>query len=121
MNTPDKKKMQLLQFSDFVRKFKPAILRKNAARWYVEYYVLHPIDLKMVRKIIKINAIKPVQERRKYGTYLVDEINQKLFPARKAVFPIYADWHSSGSTPKRPHTDNAHKISCPSFNSSRGY
>jgi len=86
MNTPDKKKMQLLQFSDFVRKFKPAILRKNAARWYVEYYVLHPIDLKMVRKIIKINAIKPVQERRKYGTYLVDEINQKLYSGWNPFF-----------------------------------
>lgn len=55
----------------------PAYLAEGKI-WYVTYYAFNPFTGKMQMKRIKINRIKSVTERRKYGRRLVNEINKKL-------------------------------------------
>jgi len=55
----------------------PAELRENK-EWYVRFYVINPATGKLHLKKIKINRIKSVKERRKYGKRLVSKVNRKL-------------------------------------------
>jgi len=55
----------------------PAELKENK-EWYVRYYALNPSSNKLEIKKIRINRIKSIKERRKYGKKLVVEINKKL-------------------------------------------
>jgi len=56
----------------------PAELKPNKSRWYVQYYVKNPATGKLHRKIIKVNRITNLTERRKYAKKLVLEVNKKL-------------------------------------------
>ncbi len=55
----------------------PAELRENK-EWHVRYYVKNPSTNKLHVKKVKINRIKKITERRKYGKKLAVEINKKL-------------------------------------------
>jgi len=55
----------------------PAELCENK-EWYVKYYALKPSSSKLHIKKVKINKIKNIRERRRYGRKLVIEINKKL-------------------------------------------
>jgi len=46
--------------------------------WYVRYYAKHPQSGKLTLRRIKINRIKSITERRKFGRMLVHELNVKL-------------------------------------------
>lgn len=60
-------------FLDYV----PAELREGK-EWMVVYYVRHPQTGVMKRIRIRVNRIKSITERRKFGKALANEINQKL-------------------------------------------
>jgi site-specific recombinase XerD len=55
----------------------PAELRENK-QWYVRYYAKNPATNKLHRVIIRLDRIKSLTERRRYGKRLVSEINKKL-------------------------------------------
>lgn len=58
--------------------FEPAQLFKGSI-WYVQYKVVDPSTNKLIIKRNKINRIKCLKERERYGKRLVKEINQKLY------------------------------------------
>lgn len=58
-------------------KYYPAELYTKKC-WYIQYFVFDPFTNKMVSKRIKINRIKNITERRKFGQRLKREINLKL-------------------------------------------
>lgn len=60
-------------FLDYV----PAELREGK-EWMVVYYVRHPQTGTMKRIRIRVNRIKSITERRKFGKALAHELNQKL-------------------------------------------
>jgi len=55
----------------------PAYLAEGKV-WYVTYYAYNPFTERMEMKRIKINRIKSIPERRRFGRMLVKEINNKL-------------------------------------------
>lgn len=70
--------MRITEKNNFLKKFQPAQLKETKTRWYIDYYVLHPETGVMVRKIIKLNRIKNITERRRFAKKTIQEINQKL-------------------------------------------
>lgn len=58
--------------------FKPATLCPGKD-WHVQFYVLDPANDKLVRKKIRLNNIKSLTERKKYGLRLAREINDRLY------------------------------------------
>lgn len=58
--------------------FKPATLHEGKD-WVVQYYIQDPVSEKLVRKKIRLNSIKSIPERRKYGKELVRELNERLY------------------------------------------
>lgn len=59
-------------------KFKPANLCQGK-EWVIVFYCENPASGKLERRRIKINHIKSLTERKKYGYNLVKEINNKLW------------------------------------------
>lgn len=59
--------------------FKPAQLVETKRETYIAYYVKNPDTGRLERKRVRINHIKSVSERRKYGRLLAMEINDKLY------------------------------------------
>lgn len=59
--------------------FRPAVLKKNPSRWYIEYYALHPELMQLKRVCIKLNHIENLREREKFAKTLIQEYNQKLY------------------------------------------
>jgi integrase len=57
--------------------FHPATLHEGK-RWFISFYVLHPVTGKLTRKCIKFNRIKSIPERRKQGKKVCHDINLKL-------------------------------------------
>ena len=70
--------MSELQKSKPLIDFIPAELR-TGKRCYVNYSVVNPATGKMHRKIKKVNHVKSIAERKRYGRKIVSEINQKLY------------------------------------------
>lgn len=61
-------------FQDFI----PATLKTYKKEWYVLYYVKNPQTNRLARKRIKVNRIKGLSDRKKYGQKLALDINNKL-------------------------------------------
>lgn len=58
--------------------YTPAELKICKSRWYINYYVKNPETAKLQRKIIKVNRIKSLRERKKCAQRLILELNKKL-------------------------------------------
>lgn len=67
-----------MAFRNALLPFKPAEL-KTGKEWFVQYYIVEPGTEKFIRKKIKVNHIKQIQERKRFAKFLIDEINQKLY------------------------------------------
>jgi integrase len=60
-----------------VTRYIPAQLHENK-RWYITYYVVDPATNKLKQKVIKVNRVKSITERRKWARQLMHELNIKL-------------------------------------------
>jgi len=56
----------------------PAELKRSKSGWRIVYYVENPATKEMFRKVIKLNRIKSLTERRIYSRKIIKEINRKL-------------------------------------------
>ena len=65
--------MNIMPIVDYL----PAELKQGQI-WRVVYYVKNPQTNKLARKVVKINRIKSITERRRYAKKLIAEINIKL-------------------------------------------
>jgi integrase len=62
-----------------IMQFSPPIFRENAAGAYIEFYAFDPALGKMRRKVIKLNRIKGIVNRRKYAMGLLNRLNEHLY------------------------------------------
>lgn len=63
---------------DEIKQFTFPKLRENKDAWYIEFYAYDPLFKKMRRKRIKVNRIKAIKERRKYGHAIIHRLTQQL-------------------------------------------
>ncbi len=66
-------KKEILQ----VKLYRPAQLYTGKC-WYIDYYVYHPIEQRMICRRIKLNHIKSKRDRRQYAYGLIRRLNTKL-------------------------------------------
>ncbi len=58
--------------------FIPAVFREDKHKSYVQFYAMHPGDGKLKRKQIRVDRVKPRNERKRFAKRLAQQINMKL-------------------------------------------
>lgn len=77
-------------------RFIPARLTEGKKEWFVYFYAEDPLTGDLKRKRIKINRIRTIRERRRYGRELCEQINAKL---RQGWSPWVDPIAPKGNTP----------------------
>jgi integrase len=61
-----------------VMNYLPPVLHETDSRWYIDYYVKHPQTNVLCRKMIRLNRIKKISDRRSWARVVINELNRKL-------------------------------------------
>lgn len=58
--------------------YTPGELHTNPSGWYIDYYVIHPLSRKTVRKRVKLNRLSPGRAKELHARMVLRALNEKL-------------------------------------------